>query len=154
MRTPLTLAFAVATGVVSASEPSGRAMLPTCPGRGFLPYSYPAFGSCPCGEDGCFPPVRYYGACGDADSAYKKSFWRRWRQAHFGGGSMLDGVPCHCIYPPGRSLALPLTPQPPASEPANLREAEPIPAAESAEEPPTSRTDADAENLDRGEQKP
>ncbi len=64
-------------------------------GRGYVPYSYPAFDSCPCAQDGCFHPGRYY--CGG--KAYRKQWFRKWVKTHLGRGSMLDGYPCECISP-------------------------------------------------------
>ncbi len=72
-------------------------------GRGYVPYSYPGFNSCPCAWDGCFHPHRYY--CG-ADE-YRRTWRQRWVRAHLGLGSMLDGYPCECIYPTvGRTYSL------------------------------------------------
>jgi hypothetical protein len=104
MRATFTAVLLCAASAAAASDDGVRVVVHTCPGRGYLPYAYPAFGGCPCGEDGCFPSGRYY-AC---DDGYEKSFWRRWRRAHFGGGSMLDGIPCRCITPPGRAVSVPL----------------------------------------------
>ncbi|MGC1272237.1 MAG: hypothetical protein WBC44_00915 [Planctomycetaceae bacterium] len=135
---------ALATSIARPADPAPG----TCPGRGYLPYGYPSFDSCPCGADGCYHPRRYYACGGDADPDYKQAFWRRWLRAHFCGGSMLEGVPCHCIYPPGRAVlvtgppvpALALPPQ--SAETAPERDdaaaiptpgasSEPIPAGES-----------------------
>lgn len=66
-----------------------------CLGAGYIPYSYPAVDSCPCARDDCFPPARYY--CGG--EAYRDHWWSKWLRAHFAGGSMLDGYPCHCVFP-------------------------------------------------------
>ncbi len=122
----LSLALLLTATAVGAAEP-GRISLSTCPGQGYVGYSYPAIGSCPCRDDRCFHPGRYY-ACGDdADSTYKKSFWKRWCRAHFCGGSMLNGVPCQCISPPslpvaasaafaGPSLQIPPVPEAPIDE--------------------------------------
>ena len=128
MRLPMllaTAAFAAAAFVASAdataadaAEPAGRVAVPTCPGRGYVPYAHPAFGGCPCGEDGCFHPRPYYACCGDADPEYKKAFRRRWLRAHFRGGSMLDGVPCRCVDPPGRTFTAPAATAPAAVAPA------------------------------------
>lgn len=112
MRLLFTIGLTVSSLTASAAEPAGRALAWTCPGQGYVPYAYPAFGSCPCGEDGCFHPRPYYACCGDSDPAYKQSFWRRWRRAHFRGGSMLDGVPCHCVFPPGRAVMMTAAPTP------------------------------------------
>lgn len=133
----ITLCAAAASAVGQAPvEQAGRVALPEYPTAGYVPYAYPPFGSCPCGEDGCFHPRPYYACCGEGDPAYKKAFWRRWLRAHFHGGSMLDGVPCHCIYPPVRAyvgssaLVPPVTNVPP--EPAQTSDKNP-PAAPAAE---------------------
>ena len=68
---------------------------PPCLGAGYIPYSYPAVDNCSCATDGCFPPARYY--CGG--EAYRDSWFRKWLRAQFCGGSMLDGYPCHCMFP-------------------------------------------------------
>jgi hypothetical protein len=121
-------ALLTAASAATAAEPVARVAVPTCPGRGYVPYSYPAIGSCPCGDDGCFDPGRYY-AC---DDAYRKSFWRRWRRAHLCGGSMLNGVPCRCVVPPGRPVSGPLR------EPKPEREVVPVPAAAPPSQAPAS----------------
>jgi hypothetical protein len=118
MRLSIVLAIVVSASAAAASEPAGQMLVPTCPGRGYVAYSYPAFGSCPCEEDRCFHPGRYY-SCSDA---YEKSFWRRWRRAHFHGGSMLDDVPCHCIDPSGRPVAVRYEPLPEAHKPVGPTE--------------------------------
>ena len=100
MRLLFTIGLTISTLTASAAEPAGRALASTCPGKVYVTYAFPAFGSCPCGEGGCFHPRPYYACRGDGDPAYKKAFWRRWLRAHFRGGSMLDGVPCHCVFPP------------------------------------------------------
>ena len=82
---------AVADGDAAAGQTGVRAAL----GRGYLPYSYPGFNSCPCAWDGCFHPHRYY--CGGED--YRRTWRQRWLRAHLGLGSMLDGYLCECIYP-------------------------------------------------------
>lgn len=69
-----------------------------CLGNGYVPYTYPAIGTCPCAEDCCFPAAPYY-ACGACGEAYRKRWFKKWLRAHFGHGSMLDGYPCHCIAP-------------------------------------------------------
>ena len=66
-----------------------------CIGAGYIPYSYPAIGSCPCGDDLCFNPHRYY-CCG---KQYKKAWFRKWSGSHLGKRSMLDDYWCPCIYP-------------------------------------------------------
>lgn len=66
-----------------------------CLGRGYIPYSYPAFDSCPCAAGGCFHPAWYY--CGGAN--YREQWFCRWLKVHLGHGSMLDGYPCDCIRP-------------------------------------------------------
>ena len=69
-----------------------------CLGAGYVPYAYPAFGTCPCAEDGCFPAAPYF-ACGRCGEAYRERWLKKWARAHFGHASMLDGYPCHCILP-------------------------------------------------------
>ena len=66
-----------------------------CIGKGYVPYSYPAFGTCPCGENSCYDPARYY--CGR--KSYRMQWFRKWVRAHLGHGSMLDDVPCGCRFP-------------------------------------------------------
>lgn len=104
----------------AATASAGDRVAPVCPVNGYIPYNYPAMGSCPCGEDGCFRPIRYY-AC---DNGYEKSFWRRWLRAHFRGGSMLEGAPCQCISPPGRVYRSPMA-SPAFVPPESLGEIEP-----------------------------
>jgi hypothetical protein len=135
MRTRSAVAVAVllsTASAASAAEPVSRVAVPTCPGRGYVLYSYPAIGRCPCDHDGCFQPGRYY----SCDDAYEKAFWRRWRRAHFHGGSMLDGVPCRCLVPPGRFVSLPLLTAEPKPEAA--------PAPGGARPAPPSEPDDDA----------
>lgn len=75
-----------------------------CLGTGYLPYSYPAFGSCPCALDQCFPPAPYY----RGGKAYSTNWLRKWARAHLGRGSMLEAYACPCIYPTeGRLYLLP-----------------------------------------------
>ena len=81
-----------ATPVVAL--PRRAAVLP-CIGDGYVPYSYPAFGTCPCGDNSCYDPARYY--CGG--KPYQKQWFRKWVRAHLGVGSMLDDVPCECRFP-------------------------------------------------------
>lgn len=147
MRPLLIAAIALAAAVTSAAEQTpaglaGRVALPDCPSVGYVPYAYPPFGSCPCDDDGCFHPRRYYACCGEGDPAYKKAFWRRWLRTHFHGGSMLDGVPCHCVYPPVRAYVGPLIPVPPVTgvppEPAQTPDTIPPPAPAAAPLPPAS----------------
>ncbi len=66
-----------------------------CIGAGYLAYSYPAVGSCPCGDDLCFDPHRYY-CCG---KQYKKAWLHKWLGSHLGKRSMLDDYCCPCLYP-------------------------------------------------------
>lgn len=66
-----------------------------CIGAGYVPYAYPAVGSCPCGDDACFDPHRYY-CCG---KQYKRAWFHKWVGSHLGKRSMLDDYPCACIYP-------------------------------------------------------
>ncbi len=93
-------------------------MIRPCIGLGYLPYSYPAVGSCPCGDDLCFHPHRYY-CCG---KEYKKAWFHKWVGAHCGKRSMLDDYCCPCLYP--RAVPRPylravnLVSKPPVSEPA------------------------------------
>lgn len=133
------IALAAAASSAAGQTPpglAGRVALPDCPIAGYIPYAYPPFGSCPCGDDGCFHPRPYYACCGEGDPAYKKAFWRRWLRTHFRGGSMLDGVPCHCVYPPVRVYAGPPIPVRPATgvppEPAEASK-ERLPSAPAAD---------------------
>ena len=66
-----------------------------CLGRGYISYSLPAIDSCPCANDCCFHPGRYF--CGG--KKYRKQWYRKWFRAHLGRGSMLDDYPCECVYP-------------------------------------------------------
>lgn len=66
-----------------------------CIGAGYIAYSYPAVGSCPCGDDLCFNPHRYY-CCG---KEYKKAWFHKWAGSHLGKRSMLDDYCCPCLYP-------------------------------------------------------
>lgn len=100
------LAFIVTTLTASVAHAADQAVVSICPGRGYLPYDYPTFNSCPCGTDGCFHPRPYYACCGEGDPDYKQAFWRRWLRAHFCGGSMLEGVPRHCVSPPSRAVPM------------------------------------------------
>lgn len=113
-----------------ATEP-GRISVTSRPGTNYVGYSYPAFGSCPCMNDRCLLPGRYYAHCGEGDATYKKAFWKRWLRAHFCGGSMLDGVPCECSNPPPRwNVMLPpadLKLAPPPAPTSDLDESEPAP---------------------------
>ena len=73
-------------------------------GNGYVAYRYPAFDTCPCDDAGCYHPGWYY--CGG--KSYRQAWWRRWVGAHLGGGSMLDGYPCHCVLPTvGRPYGMP-----------------------------------------------
>ena len=67
-----------------------------CIQSGYVPYSYPAVGSCRCGDDGCFHPHRYY--CCNSDT-YKKGWLRKWIGTQLGKRSMLDDYSCECICP-------------------------------------------------------
>ena len=76
-----------------------------CLGRGYVAYSYPAFGSCPCSGENCFHPGRYY--CGG--KPYRKQWFRKWLPAHLGHGSMLDDYACQCRFPTaGRAYRRPV----------------------------------------------
>lgn len=109
--------------VAPATEPSpipppisttaGQAMViaQPCLGAGYVPYSYPGVDTCPCVRDGCFPPARYY--CGG--ETYRNHWWSKWLRAHFAGGSMLDGYPCHCIFPTVGRPVLQTTPDLPVT---------------------------------------
>lgn len=66
-----------------------------CIGNGYVPYSYPAFGTCPCGDNCCYDPSRYY--CGG--KSYRKQWFRKWLRTQVGRGSMLSDVPCSCRFP-------------------------------------------------------
>lgn len=91
--------------VLSDAEPVNAIAVPAaqktyqvtrpCIGAGYVPYSYPAVGSCPCGDDACFDPHRYY-CCG---KQYKRAWFHKWVGSHVGKRSMLDDYPCACIYP-------------------------------------------------------
>lgn len=96
-----------------------------CLGDGYIPYGYPAFETCPCGNDGCFHPWRYYagGKC------YRRNWFHTWLRAHLGLGSMLEDYPCPCIFPihaaptaipvePEASTVWPVAPVPIESSPA------------------------------------
>lgn len=65
------------------------------PRRGYTSYAYPGVDSCRCARGPCFHPARYY--CGGEQ--HRRSWLRRWLGAHFGGGSMLDGYCCECVFP-------------------------------------------------------
>ena len=54
-------------------------------GRGYVPYSYPALATCPCGSNTCYNAGRYY--CGG--KPYKRQWFKTWLRAHLGKGSML-----------------------------------------------------------------
>ena len=64
-------------------------------GRGYVGYELPAVDSCPCCNDRCFNPCRYY----FGGKPYIRSWRRRWLSAHLGHGSMLDAYPCQCLSP-------------------------------------------------------
>lgn len=66
-----------------------------CIGVGYQPYTYPAVGTCPCGDSPCFHPQRYY--CGG--KTYKKSWMKKWIGTQFGKRSMLDDYCCDCLVP-------------------------------------------------------
>lgn len=88
------------TMVVSGALPPGVAA--THVGQpplvaGYIGYTYPALGTCPCRSDHCFHPWRYY--CGGKN--YRSAWRRKWLRAHFGHGSMLENYPCECICPTG-----------------------------------------------------
>lgn len=96
-----------------------------CIGAGYIPYSYPAVGSCPCIDDFCFSPHRCY-CCG---MQYKRAWCRKWIGSHLGHRSMLDDYHCACIFPTAvprpylRELG-PIEAQPPSVPPADDGEAE------------------------------
>src|SRR6185436_1443256 len=97
--------------VVRVSKNCPQPIYQPCLEADYMPYAYPAFGACPCCNDGCFHPCPYY--CGG--NAYKTQWFHRWLGSHLGHGSMLDSYPCPCIYPTaGKPLHLPLAS--PASE--------------------------------------
>lgn len=79
----------------TAAAPMRRTPFVPCLGRGYVPYSYPALDSCPCGSNACYQPWRYY--CGG--KTYKRQWFRTWLKAHFGKGSMLDTYPCEYRFP-------------------------------------------------------
>jgi hypothetical protein len=64
-------------------------------GRGYVGYELPAVDSCPCSNDRCFSPCRYY----FGGKPYLRSWRHRWLSAHLGHGSMLDAYPCQCLSP-------------------------------------------------------
>lgn len=64
-------------------------------GRGYVGYELPAVDSCPCSNDRCFPPCRYY----FGGKPYVRSWYGRWLGAHFGHGSMLDAYSGWCLSP-------------------------------------------------------
>ena len=95
-----------------------------CLGRGYVAYSYPAFGSCPCSSENCFHPGRYY--CGG--KPYRKQWFRKWLRAHVGRGSMLDDHACECRFPTaGRAYQrpVPTTPRESAVPPRPVPKAPP-----------------------------
>ena len=93
---------------ISTTADQPTIVVQPCLGAGYVPYSYPGVDTCPCAYDGCYPPARYY--CGG--ETYRDHWWGKWLRAHFAGGSMLDGYPCHCVFPTtGRAW----TPAPPRS---------------------------------------
>ena len=80
---------------VLGKEQPERMPFQPCFGAGYLPYAYPGFDTCPCGNDGCFHPNKYF--CGG--KAYRRQWLRKWVRSHLGRGSMLEGYPCPCIFP-------------------------------------------------------
>ena len=138
IRTAVAFSLLVVMGTVSAQEPEppyepqkeipppiqrlkkGEQVLwRPCLGAGYVPYAYPAFGSCPCDTDRCFLPAQYY--CGG--KPYRRQWFGKWVRAHLGNGSMLEDFPCECIYPTSGRLHL-LASDPAAEE---VHEAPPIP---------------------------
>ncbi len=84
----------------ATSSQSAYEVIQPCLGRGYVPYSYPAIGSCHCANNICFHPAKYY--CGGKE--YHKRWFHKWVKVHLGHGSMLENYPCHCVYPTvGRS---------------------------------------------------
>ena len=71
-----------------------------CPQGSYIPYTYPAFESCPCGADGCYHPAPYYGG----SQCYRRSWFHKWLRAHLGLGSMLEDYPCPCVLPTGAGV--------------------------------------------------
>jgi len=92
--TPTAVAEPEGTLPAAENQRAYQAIRP-CIGAGYLPYSYPAIGSCPCGDDLCFNPHRYY-CCG---KEYKKAWFHKWVGSHLGKRSMLDDYWCPCLYP-------------------------------------------------------
>ena len=88
-------AVASETSTSKTTAASYEAVRP-CIGSGYVPYTYPALGTCRCGNDGCFHPHRYY--CCNSD-AYKKGWLRKWVGTQLGKRSMLDDYRCECICP-------------------------------------------------------
>lgn len=64
-------------------------------GRGYVGYELPTLDSCPCSNDRCFHPCRYY----FGGKPYVRSWCRRWLGAHVGRGSMLDAYAGQCLSP-------------------------------------------------------
>lgn len=114
--TPLPLVAAPPAPPVQAFQP--------CFGRGYMPYAYPAFGSCPCGDDHCFHPGVYY----HGGKPYRREWLCRWIRAHVGHGSMLEAYPCPCISPVAGKPYLISPPAPPVqAEPPFPAEPAPVP---------------------------
>lgn len=104
---PLMAAGPPVSAMAVAVEPPRMPTSP-CLGAGYVPYAYPGIDTCPCASDGCYPPARYY--CGG--DPYRRHWLRKWLNAHFRGGSMLDHYPCQCIYPTDCRTWLPAIEQP------------------------------------------
>ena len=68
-----------------------------CLGSGYVPYTYSAIDSCPCGSDGCFHPHKYY----FGGKSYRMRWLHRWLRAKcpHSSHSMLEDYPCECIFP-------------------------------------------------------
>lgn len=119
-----------------ANSPAAQAGVvaptPSCVAGGCITrsrgYTLPGFEVCPCGNSGCFHPARYY--CGG--KPYRKHWFRKWLCAHFGHGSMLENVPCHCVHPVSLHTA-PAVPTPQHSAPETV--VAPVPAAQAITPP-------------------
>jgi hypothetical protein len=88
---------ATAQSLSASEQPTVYTVIRPAIQSGYVPYSYPAVGTCRCGDDQCFHPHRYY--CCNSAAAYRKCWFRKWVGTQFGKRSMLDDYPCDCINP-------------------------------------------------------